>query len=118
LTIGFDPEFADHLGLVDNPKTRTLVQTKLHELGHNAVTVRFIEAEAPVGRARPVTPEPVAQGHSPASASRAESASAVPAPARREAPAPVKLSKEDFKNDALIQKALEVFKGQIVDVRT
>ncbi|HVR35017.1 MAG TPA: DNA polymerase III subunit gamma/tau, partial [Methylomirabilota bacterium] len=109
---------ADHLGLVDNPKTRTLVQTKLHELGHNAVTVRFIEVEAPVGRARPVKPEPVAQEHSPASASRAESASAAPAPARREAPAPVKLSKEDFKNDALIQKALEVFKGQIVDVRT
>ncbi|HVR35406.1 MAG TPA: DNA polymerase III subunit gamma/tau [Methylomirabilota bacterium] len=117
LTIGFDPEFADHLGLVDNPKTRTLVQTKLHELGHDGVTVRFIEAEAPIGRPRPVAPEPVAPEHSPASFNRAESASAAPAPARRETPAPVKFSKEDFKNDALIQKALEIFKGQIVDVR-
>jgi hypothetical protein len=59
----------------------------------------------------------VAPELSPDSSSRAESTSAVPAPARREAPTPVKLSKEDFKNDALIQKALEVFKGQIVDVR-
>jgi len=28
------------------------------------------------------------------------------------------MTKEDFKNDPLIQKALEIFKGQIVDVRT
>jgi hypothetical protein len=27
-------------------------------------------------------------------------------------------NKEEFKNDPLIKKALEVFKGQIVDVRT
>ena len=32
-------------------------------------------------------------------------------------PAPVSFSKDDFKNDPLIQKALEVFKGTIVEVR-
>ena len=30
-------------------------------------------------------------------------------------PAPIK--EEDFKNDPLIQKALEVFKGRIIEVR-
>ena len=33
-TIGFDPEFEDHIGLVDNPRNHTLLQTKLAELGH------------------------------------------------------------------------------------
>jgi hypothetical protein len=31
--------------------------------------------------------------------------------------ASVPFSKDDFKNDPLIQKALEMFKGQIVEVR-
>jgi hypothetical protein len=30
---------------------------------------------------------------------------------------PVAFDKESFKNDPLIQKALEIFKGQIVEVR-
>ncbi len=34
LVIGFDPEFEDHLGLVDNARNHTLLQTKLAELGH------------------------------------------------------------------------------------
>ena len=35
----------------------------------------------------------------------------------REKPAPIAFNKDDFKNDPLIQKALEIFKGQIVEVR-
>src|SRR5207245_1990156 len=31
-TIGFDPEFEDHIGLVDNARNHTLLQTKLLEL--------------------------------------------------------------------------------------
>ena len=33
-------------------------------------------------------------------------------------PAPVAFNKEEFKNDPLIKKALEVFKGTIVEVRS
>jgi hypothetical protein len=36
-------------------------------------------------------------------------------PAKEKAPVP--FNKNDFKNDPLIQKALEIFKGQIVEVR-
>jgi hypothetical protein len=35
----------------------------------------------------------------------------------KEKPVPVPFNKADFKNDPLIQKALEIFKGQIVEVR-
>ena len=32
-------------------------------------------------------------------------------------PLPVILNKEDFQNDPLIKKALELFKGEIIEVR-
>ena len=50
LTIGFDPEFEDHLGLVDNARNHTLLQTKLAELGHANAQIKFVKAEAPAGR--------------------------------------------------------------------
>ena len=50
-TIGFDPEFEDHLGLVDNARNHTLLQTKLLELGHPNVQIKFVKAEAPASRA-------------------------------------------------------------------
>ena len=50
--IGFDPEFEDHIGLVDNAKNHTLLQTKLSELGHPNAQIKFIKAEQPAGWAQ------------------------------------------------------------------
>ena len=122
-TIGFDPEFADHLGLVDNAKTRTLLQTKLKELGCGEVSVKFIKAEATPGRVRPsVASTPAATApDSSNSASAPGNISSTLQPAvvepKKEKAAPTLLNKEDFKNDPLIKEALEVFKGTIVEVR-
>ncbi len=116
-TIGFDPEFDDHRGLVDNSRNHTMLQTKLAELGHAGVQFKFIKAEAPAGRARIApapAPSPAAAKPIAAAPSAARSA---PAAAKEKATAPVPFNKDDFKNDPLIQKALEVFKGQIVEVR-
>jgi DNA polymerase III subunit gamma/tau len=124
-TIGFDPEFEDHLGLVDNARNHALLQTKLQEFGHSNVQIKFIKAEAP---ARPAA----------ASAEPSASAAPAPAPTTPAAPKPARSAKpaaaatasagekpsgapasmDDFKNDPLIQKALEIFKGQIVEVRS
>ena len=49
LVIGFDPEFADHLGLVDNARNHVLLQTKLAELGHANCQIKFVKAEAQIG---------------------------------------------------------------------
>jgi hypothetical protein len=123
LVIGFDPEFEDHLGLVDNARNHTLLATKLAELGHANAMIKFIKAEAPAGWARPTVavappPPPAAAKTAPAQpSSPAKSADAAPAPAAEKKTASVAFSKEDFKNDPLIQKALEVFKGTIVQVR-
>jgi DNA polymerase-3 subunit gamma/tau len=117
-TIGYDPEFSDQIGLADNSKNHAIIQTKLAELGHPHSQIKFIVAEAPEGRARPaaVSAAPVL---TPAAAQpKPSTAAKPPAPtAKEKAPAPVPFNKDDFKNDPLIQKALEVFKGQIVEVR-
>jgi len=120
-TIGFDPEFEDHIGLVDNARNHVLLQTKLLELGHPNVQFKFVKAEAPENRgaqaAQPVpppAPSPAAKAPLPAAASAPVPGATPPAKGKL---ASVPFNKDDFKNDPLIQKALEIFKGQIVEVR-
>lgn len=124
-TIGYDPEFEDHIPLVDNARNHALLQTKLGELGHANAQFKFIKAEAPANRVPVIVqpqPEPAAPAPAKAPASTAapaapgKPAAAAPQPVK-EKPAPMVFNKEEFKNDPLIQKALEVFKGQIVEVR-
>jgi len=124
-TIGFDPEFEDHLGLVDNARNHTLLQTKLAELGHANAQIKFVKIEASAAR----VPQP-AKVASPALAAPERlvspersgggtqgGAAASSTPVAKEKPVSVSFNKNDFKNDPLIQKALEIFKGQIVEVR-
>jgi hypothetical protein len=109
MTISFDPEFKENYDLANDQPTLVLLQTKLKELGHPGVQIKFALAEnspAPITTAAAPTPAPAASA----------GAKAAPAPNPRK-PEPTKLSKDEFKNDPLIQKALEVFKGQIVEVR-
>jgi len=108
LTIGFDPEFEDHLGLVDNARNHALLQTKLAELGQANIQIKFVKVEASAVRTPQSTS--VTPGTLVASAKSA-------APGAREKSAVNPFNKNDFKNDPLIQKALEIFKGQIVEVR-
>ena len=110
LTIGFDPEFEDHLGLVDNVRNHALLQTKLAELGHVNCQIKFIRAEAAVGR--------VVKPAETALATPAQKPVTSTAATAKEKSALDSFNKEDFKKDPLIQKALEIFKGQIVEVRT
>jgi DNA polymerase-3 subunit gamma/tau len=117
-TIGYDPEFEDQIGLVDHARNHTLLQTKLAELGHPNALIKFIKAEAPVGRTAaaptpPVATPPAPAAPTPATPKRSEGGSS----AAKEKTASVPFNKDDFKNDPLIQKALEIFKGQIVEVR-
>jgi DNA polymerase-3 subunit gamma/tau len=125
-TIGFAPEFEDHLSLVDNPRNHALLQTKLAELGHPNTQIKFVKAEPTAEfRAGLTTPalsapsvslqrEETKTGGGTPLAKTSTTAAATPT---KEKPAPVTFNKEAFKSDPLIQKALEIFKGQIVEVR-
>ena len=110
-TIGFDPEFEGHMGLADTARTHSLLQTKLGELGYPNVQFKFIRAEAPARPAPPSLepqPAPKTPGGPACRCRRAR---------ERQIRLSVPVSQEDFKNDPLIRKALEIFKGQIVEVR-
>ncbi len=118
--IGYDPEFADHLGLVDNSRNHTLLATKLAELGHANAMIKFIKAEAPASWERKAaaapTPSP-APAKSVSTILPAKSVEPAPSAPAEKKLAPVAFNKDEFKNDPLIQKALEIFKGTIVEVR-
>jgi DNA polymerase III subunit gamma/tau len=104
LTIGFDPEFADHLSLVDNSKVHTLLQTKLKEYGHGGMMVRFVEGQRPHDYQPPEVTPVGGGGH-------AETGTSEPGPKE------FTFDKEEFKNDPLIKSALDIFKGEIVEIR-
>jgi DNA polymerase-3 subunit gamma/tau len=126
--IGFEPQFADHIELVDNSKNRTMILTKLKELSQDAIQVKFIKADAPAQADS--TARSAAPAAKPASAPKPVTDSAV-ATAKKTPPSPIAapsakaskpaqepvLTKEDFQNDPLIKQALEIFKGQIVEIR-
>jgi DNA polymerase-3 subunit gamma/tau len=92
LVIGFDPEFVDRKEFADRPRNIEVLQAKLKEKLRMDVALKFQAAE-------PASPPP-----------------AKPAVAGKTAE-PVKKNLDDFKNDPLIKKALEIFKGTIVEVR-
>ncbi len=120
-TIGFDPEFADQIVLVDSPKNHTLIQTKLKEMGLGDAQVKFIKSEAspaPKAAAEAV-PEPalVAASSRSVAPPAATPAAAAPPPPKLEKARPEKLAPADFKNDPLIRQAIEIFRGRIVEVR-
>jgi DNA polymerase-3 subunit gamma/tau len=116
-TIGFDPEFADHIDLVNNAKTHSVLHTKLSELGHPQTQVKFIKAEMPPewASARPTAGQAAPLPQPPRNSTSSEQPLA-PAPKREKATAAA-AAVEEFKNDPLIQKALEIFRGRIVEVR-
>jgi len=46
-SIGFDPEFEDHLGLVDNARNHTLSRPTLAELGHANAQINSSKSKRP-----------------------------------------------------------------------
>ncbi|HKQ38425.1 MAG TPA: DNA polymerase III subunit gamma/tau [Verrucomicrobiae bacterium] len=101
LTVRFPAEESGHLEIAD---TKTL-EAKLAELGHPGAQIRFVVSEAAPAAVSAPAPQPIQ--------AREEARPARPQPP----PTPQKLNVEDFKNDPLIQKALEIFRGNIVEVR-
>ena len=109
LSIGFPPGQENALELANNPKTLKALKAKMAELGQDVREVRLVNAATP---ANWVAPAPVVKEEA--------APHSTDAPAEKPKPKPSKgpVDMDEFKNDPLIKKALEVFKGHIVDVRT
>jgi hypothetical protein len=112
-TIGFDPEFAEHISMVDNAKNHSLIATKLAELGWPGAQIRIVEAARPEDFTPPVAGPPAA---TPPPVTVPVQA-APPAPTAANPAKQNPIDPNEFKNDPLIRKALEIFKGRIVEIR-
>jgi DNA polymerase-3 subunit gamma/tau len=114
LTIGFDPEFAEYIPLVDTARNQAIMQTKLKELGFGTLSIKFTqketaELESSFAGLR-------AQLRPPAPMALAETAGE-PKP-KADQPKPGKVDPAEFKNDALIREAVEKFRGRVITVMT
>jgi DNA polymerase-3 subunit gamma/tau len=97
--VGFDPEFAAHKEFADRPRNIEVLQAKLKEKLRIDVALKFEVTEA--------------ASTTPRSSASSSTKSAGPGKGIE----PGKKDLDDFKNDPLIQKALEIFKGTIVEVK-
>ena len=98
----------EHLTLVDNRRNHEMLSEQIAALGHADVQFSFTSKPPPGGRTAAPVLEPIDE---PPAAVRAKPE--MP----KAAPQSVKLDPEEFKNDPLIQKAMELFRGRIVEVR-
>jgi DNA polymerase-3 subunit gamma/tau len=123
LTIGFQPEFADQVDLVDNAKNRKIIQGVLQDLGQGEVSLKIVKTKESVAKPAPSQPQATVQQTPPLRQTKPEPAStpgssaASAAKAEAAKPPVITMTKEDFKNDPLIKQALEIFKGQLVEVK-
>ena len=103
--IGFPEAFAPQMELADTKEISKALIAALSKKGHSVRAVNYVIADRPADWA------PLEVGGSSVTETRGEENVSTKPP---EGP----IDMEEFKKDPLIKKALEVFKGQIVDVRT
>ena len=108
VTIGFDPEFADDKSKIDFPRNRKAVQKVLGEVLRRDVSVEFSVMDA--------------KSTLPGDTKLENVTAAAPAPAhsatdpKGKAKAPYK-TKQEWIGNPTVRKTLEMFNGDIVDVR-
>ncbi|MDW8344732.1 MAG: DNA polymerase III subunit gamma/tau [Verrucomicrobiae bacterium] len=111
LRVGFDPEFADRMEFVMHARNLEVLTAFLRERLRRDVSIKFEPCDE-------LRQAPGTTHESPSAAPSALAAEARPAargPANTVAAAPVNM--DEFRNDPMIKKALEIFKGSIVEVR-
>ena len=59
LTIGYDPESADMCELVNNPRSRNLLETELKSMGFEGVRVYFLVVSDKISTQSPTAPSTV-----------------------------------------------------------
>ena len=104
----------EHLALVDNQRNHEMLAEQIKALGHDGVQFRFVDDPPPEDSVPEPVLEPIGDLPEPEPAAEVEAASSTKA---KKEPKPEQINPEEFKNDPLIQKALELFKGRIVEVR-
>ena len=115
VTVGYPLSQLDQMEMVDNKKNHQAVETLLAALGYPGLKIRLIKSD----QLRPLEKSPVSietteqisstENHSQQQNSNDEPSNGAPK---------VPIDPEEFLNDPLIKKALEVFKGRMLKVES
>jgi DNA polymerase-3 subunit gamma/tau len=107
VTIGFDPEFAANKSKIDYPRNRKAIEHTIGSLLGQEIKVEFLVLDA-----RSTLP-----GDIKVDASSPAPASAPPPPPRASRSIVTAEVKQEWIKNPVVQKALELFNGDIVDIR-
>ena len=117
LTIGFAPSLADQIEMVDQKKHHKTLEELLAQLGFTGLGLRFVVSKQVAEPIKPKhddeTPSAITPVSQPSDQNNglAESSTAHKAPA-------VPIDPAAFLEDPLIQKALETFKGRLINIES
>lgn len=114
ITVGYPASQTDQMEMVDNKKNHQAIESYLDHLGYPGCKIRFIKSDS----LQPKEPQPLP----PPTQSGADSGgSSTKQPGEEDIPAgapKVPIDPDEFLNDPLIQKALEVFKARMLNVES
>jgi len=114
LTAGFPAAMSNHMEMVDQRKHHHTLETCLAQLGHEGVGLKFILSKQVKAMAK-------IKAHAPESEAPSSSLPQTGIPSESSgasADATVPADPKAFLEDALIQKALETFKGRLINVES
>lgn len=111
ITVGYPVSQIDQMEMVDNKKNHQAIESLLDALGYPGVKIRLIKSDKLKALDKPSTPVATNHKESLQKDQRQDQESTDTAPK-------VPIDPEEFLNDPLIKKALEVFKGRMLKVES
>ena len=114
LTAGFPAAMSNHMEMVDQRKHHHTLEACLAQLGHEGVGIKFILSKQVKAKAKPAAQAPDSEVP-PSSLPQTGTPSEPPGAS---ADATVPPDPKAFLEDPLIQKAIETFKGRLINVES
>ena len=117
LTIGFAPSLADQIEMVDQKKHHKTLEELLAQLGFTGLGLRFVVSKQVAEPIKPKHDDETPSAITPVSQPSDQNSGLAESSTAHKAPA-VPIDPAAFLEDPLIQKALETFKGRLINIES
>jgi len=117
LTIGFAPSLADQIEMVDQKKHHKTLEELLAQLGFTGLGLRFVVSKQVAEPIKPKHDDETPSAITPVSQPSDQNSGITESSTAHKAPA-VPIDPAAFLEDPLIQKALETFKGRLINIES
>lgn len=117
LTIGFAPSLADQIEMVDQKKHHKTLEELLEQLGFTGLGLRFVVSKQVAEPIKPKHDDETPSAITPVSQPSDQNSGLADSSTAHKAPI-VPIDPAAFLEDPLIQKALETFKGRLINIES